>query len=158
MVVIRDGKEQTVKVTLGRLEDSEDAASADENPTVAPEDGEGQTDENGSNEEPPAAKMPADGVVLGMKLAALDDVTRKTYGISEDVEGVVITEVKPGTAAAERRLQPGDVIVEVAQEAMNAPEDVVNRVESLKTDGRRNALLMISNKTGELRFVTVRME
>ncbi len=38
VVVIRDGKEQTVKVTLGRLEDSEAAAAAgaEENPTVAP--------------------------------------------------------------------------------------------------------------------------
>ncbi len=33
-----------------------------------------------------------------MKLAELDDAARKKYGISEDVEGVVITEVKPGTA------------------------------------------------------------
>ncbi|WP_244616124.1 DegQ family serine endoprotease [Rhizobium sp. RU20A] len=158
VVVIRDGKEQTVKVTLGRLEDSEDGAGAEDNPTVAPEDGDGFTDEDTAPDEPPAAAMPADGVVLGMKLAPLDEATRKTYGISEDVEGVVITEVEPGTAAAERRLQAGDVIVEVAQEAMTTPDDVVARVESLKSDGRRNALLMVANKTGELRFVTVRME
>ncbi|WP_377289658.1 DegQ family serine endoprotease [Rhizobium sp. SG2393] len=160
VVVIRDGKEQTVKVTLGRLEDSEAAAAAgaEENPTVAPEEGQEQSDENAAPEDPPAVEMPADGRVLGMKLAELDDAARKKYGISEDVEGVVITEVKPGTAAAERRLKAGDVIVEVAQEAMTTPEDVLTRVDSLKSDGRRNALLMIANKTGELRFVTVRME
>ncbi|MNY70492.1 hypothetical protein D3C86_2086310 [compost metagenome] len=55
-------------------------------------------------------------------------------------------------------MEPGDVIVEVGQEAMDTPDDVSERVEELKSDGRRNALLMLSNKTGELRFVTVRME
>lgn len=41
---------------------------------------------------------------------------------------------------------------------METPEDVTSRVTELKADGRRNALLMIANKSGELRFVTVRME
>jgi serine protease Do len=93
-----------------------------------------------------------------MKLAVLDAESRKTYGISKDVEGVVIAAVQPQSAAAERRIAPGDVIVEIGQEAMKTPEDVSARVEELKADGRRNALLMIANKAGELRFVTVRME
>ena len=151
VVIVRDGKEMTVKVTLGRLEDGEeaDAATAED----APDAQEG-TDQA----EPPAAELPAADVVLGMTLAPLDAESRKTYGIAEDIEGVVITKVAENSAAAERRIVPGDVIVEIGQEAMRAPEDVSARVEELKADGRRNALLMISNKTGELRFVTVRME
>lgn len=149
VVVIRDGKEMTVKVTLGRLEDGEETADASENPTQ---------NEGTDQAEPPAADLPASDVVLGMKLAALDADTRKTFGIAEDVEGVVISEVDPQSAAAERRIAPGDVIVEIGQEAMKTPEDVSARIEELKADGRRNALLMLSNKSGELRFVTVRME
>ncbi|WP_431028311.1 DegQ family serine endoprotease [Rhizobium herbae] len=151
VVVIRDGKEITVKVTLGRLEDGENlaGAEADQNP---------QTQEGTDQAEPPAADLPASDLVLGMKLATLDAQSRKTYGISEDVEGVVIAEVQPQSPAAERRIAAGDVIVEIGQEAMKTPEDVSARVEELKADGRRNALLMIANKAGELRFVTVRME
>ncbi|MCW0001943.1 DegQ family serine endoprotease [Pararhizobium sp. YC-54] len=150
VVIIRDGKEMTVKVTLGRLEDGEDLAEAEAKTSP--------TQEGTDQAEPPAADLPASDIVLGMKLAVLDAESRKTYGISEDVEGVVIAEVQPQSAAAERRIASGDVIVEIGQEAMKTPEDVSARVEELKADGRRNALLMIANKTGELRFVTVRME
>ncbi|WP_413814037.1 DegQ family serine endoprotease [Rhizobium sp. Leaf453] len=150
VVVIRDGKEMTVKVTLGRLEDSDDVAEAAQSP---------QGQEEGTDQaEPPAAELPASDVVLGMKLAVLDAASRKTYGIADDVQGVVITDVDPQSAAAERRIAAGDVIAEIGQEAMETPEDVSARVEKLKADGRRNALLMIANKTGELRFVTVRIE
>ncbi|WP_419195766.1 DegQ family serine endoprotease [Ensifer adhaerens] len=149
VVVVRDGKEQTVKVTLGRLEDGADVASA---PAAT------SNDETQKPDKPEAAPLPATDVVLGMKLATLNEETRKKYGIADDVDGVVITEVSPNSAAAERRVEPGDVIVEVGQEAMDTPGDVADRVEELKSDGRHNALLMLSNKTGELRFVTVRVE
>ncbi|WEX76285.1 Do family serine endopeptidase [Sinorhizobium numidicum] len=150
VIIIRDGKEQTVRVTLGRLEDGEQLA------TVQP--GQQPNGDATKPTEPPAAKLPASDMVLGMKLAVLDTERRKSFGIADDVKGVVVTEVQPNSAAAERRVAPGDVIVEVGQEAMDSPDDVTARVEALKGDGRRNALLMIANKTGELRFVTVRME
>ncbi|MDK1490349.1 Do family serine endopeptidase [Sinorhizobium sp. 7-81] len=148
VVIIRDGKEQTVHITLGRLEDGERLANAPVS----------QNGEGAKPNEPPAAQLPASDVVLGMKLAVLDEGRRKTFGIADDVKGVVVTEVQPNSAAAERRVAVGDVIVEVGQEAMDTPDDVSARVEKLKNDGRRNALLMIANKTGELRFVTVRVE
>ncbi|THK35013.1 Do family serine endopeptidase [Ensifer sp. MPMI2T] len=148
VVIIRDGQEQTVRVTLGRLEDGEQLANA-----PVKENGEGI-----KPDQPPAAQLPASDVVLGMKLAVLDADRRKSFGIADGVEGVVITEVQPNSAAAERRVAVGDVIVEIGQEAMATPDDVSARVEELKNDGRRNALLMIANKAGELRFVTVQME
>ncbi|MDO9418785.1 Do family serine endopeptidase [Pararhizobium sp.] len=153
VVLLRDGKEMTVKVTLGRLEDSEVAAAAAGDEQIDPEA------ETPKDEQAPEAETPsADGVVLGMKLGALDEASRKTFGISEDVDGVVVTDVQPDSAAAERRIIAGDVIVEVGQESVAAPEDVTARVQELKNEDRRNAILMIANKTGELRFVTLRME
>jgi len=155
VVIMRDGKEQTVKVTLGRLEDGENVASASPTDEIVPDaDAEEGTDQA----EPPADTTPATDKVLGMTLTTLDDASRTTYGISADVEGVVISDVDPQSAAAERRVASGDVIVEIGQEAMKTPEDVSARIEELRSAGRRNALLMIANKTGELRFVTVRME
>ncbi|MCD7110806.1 DegQ family serine endoprotease [Rhizobium sp. DKSPLA3] len=167
VIVIRDGKEMTVQVTLGRLEDAdvanaeastEDApGSSDDAPATEGEGGAGSP-EGTDQAEPPAAELPKFDEVLGMKLALLETPNRRSFGIGDDVEGVVITEVAQGSAAAERRITAGDVIVEIGQEAMKTPEDVTARIEELKADGRRNALLMISNKTGELRFVTVRIE
>ena len=52
----------------------------------------------------------------------------------------------------------GDVITEIAQESVSTPQDAADRVASLKKQGRKNALLMLASKSGELRFVTVRMD
>ena len=142
VIVIRKGEEETVKVTLGRLEDSDQLASADDT-------GEDDTDL------PDTIRTVE---VLGMTVAELTDEGRQEFAISDDVEGVVITDVDPDSAAADKRIEPGDVIVEIAQEIVMTPQDVEERISALKQDGRRNALLMLAGRTGELRFVTVRMD
>jgi serine protease Do len=67
-------------------------------------------------------------------------------------------EVAEGSQAAERNIVAGEVITEIAQEAVSTPADVQERIASLEAQGRRNALLMLASPTGELRFVTLRIE
>ncbi|WP_376742059.1 Do family serine endopeptidase [Pseudorhizobium tarimense] len=154
VVVLRDGKEQTVKVTLGRLEDSTDeVAETDE--TVEPEDGQAPEDD-GTEQQDGAEQGPVE--ILGMTLAALDEEQRQAFGIAESVEGVVVTAVEDGSKAAEKGLKPGDVIVEVGQDFVDAPAAVSERVDALKSEGRRNAHLMVADPTGALRFVAVPVE
>ena len=140
VVVIRKGKEQTVKVTLGRLEDGDQTAAKKDDQTTG-EDGAIQ-----------------DVDVLGMTLGKLDETTRKTFGIAKEVEGVLVTEVQNGSIAANKRIAAGDVIVDIAQETVSTPNDVAARIEKLRDEGRKNALLMLASKTGELRFVTLQMD
>ena len=140
VVVIRKGEEQTVKVTLGRLEDGEQLA---------------EVGDDGETDLPEALSTVEE---LGMTLAELTDEGRQEFAIADSVEGVVITEVDPDSAAAEKRIEAGDVIVEIAQETVATPQDVSDRIAALRQDGRRNALLMLAGRTGELRFVTVRMD
>ncbi|HEY6633950.1 MAG TPA: DegQ family serine endoprotease [Rhizobiaceae bacterium] len=140
VVVVRKGEEKTVHVTLGRLEEGEKLAEAEGAP-AGEEDG-------------PVATA----AVLGMKVGELTDEARSKFGIGADVSGVVVTEVTPGSVAAERGIVAGDVITEIAQESVGTPKDVLDRVASLKEQGRKNALLMLASKTGELRFVTLRMD
>ncbi|WP_286201873.1 DegQ family serine endoprotease [Ochrobactrum sp. SFR4] len=140
VLVLRKGKEQTVKIKLGRLEDYEnkDKAAAAKDSTKAKE---------------------AETVkVLGMTLGKLDDAQRKQYEISADVEGVVISAVEGKSAAEEKRVNAGDVIVEFAQEAVKAPADIQKKIEKLRQQGRKNALLMLAAPSGELRFVTLRID
>ena len=134
VVLVRKGEERTIAVMLGRLEDGEQLIANKQ-----------------------SAAEPKTTSVLGMELAQLDTMLREKYEIAEGVEGVVILKVDEDSAAAEKRIVEGDVIVEVAQEVVENPQEVERRVEKLKEDGRRNALLMIANKTGELRFITVPM-
>ncbi len=96
--------------------------------------------------------------MLGLSLSLLSPETRKAFGIAESVDGVVVTEVAPGSAAAEKGLKPGDVIVEVAQEFMKSPDAVATKVQTLKQEGRRNAQMMVAAANGDLRFVAVPME
>jgi serine protease Do len=144
VVILRDGEEQTVQVTLGRLEDGEELAEAEANGETGDADQEEET----------SAEVSA----LGLTLAPLDEEQRSTYSIAEDVEGVVVTEVDPDSEAAEKQVQPGEVIVEIAQETVSTPQEVTERLAQLREDGRRNALLMIASASGELRFVTIRMD
>ncbi|WP_283194339.1 DegQ family serine endoprotease [Rhizobium sp. AN80A] len=173
VVVLRDGKEQTVKVTLGRLEDSDQAAadsSENDGGVINPDPNENQDmdDQNDDqahptpdNKDKPAQPAPEVGDaknILGLSLSALNADNRKSFGIAESVDGVLVSEVKPGSLADEKGLKAGDVIVEVAQEFMRSPETVVAKVQSLKQEGRRNAQMMIASANGDLRFVAVPME
>ncbi len=145
VVIVRKGVEQTVKVTLGRLEDGEKLASSEE----------GSSEEDGGSEQDKAV---ATASVLGMTIGELNDEARSKFGIAADVNGVVVTEVAKDSAAAERGVQAGEVITEIAQESVSTPKDVMDRIGALKEQGRKNALLMLASKSGELRFVTIRMD
>ncbi|WP_370853002.1 DegQ family serine endoprotease [Pararhizobium haloflavum] len=143
VLILRNGEETTVKVTLGRLEDGEDLAEA----TTSDDGGE-------------AGEAPEDSAVelLGLSLDELTEDRRTEFSIGEDVEGVLIAEVDPESEAADKEIAAGEVIVEIAQESVSTPDEAQARIDALREEGRRNALLMIANASGELRFVTLRMD
>ena len=141
VVVLRKGKQERIKVILGRLDEAEVAAAAPEPDKPA--------------EPPPAPKIVSGP--LGLSLADLSPTLRDQYSIKEDVVGVVVTDVADGSVAAEKRVQAGDVIVEISQERVETPSDVETRIEALKKDGRKSALLLLANKNGDLRFVAVKI-
>ncbi|MDA9477046.1 serine protease [Bradyrhizobium sp. CCBAU 65884] len=139
VIIIRKGKEETKKVTLGRLQDPEKVQTAV------------KTDE-------PAPEKLVTQKALGLDLAALNKDLRTRYKIKESVKGVVVTNVDANSDAAEKRLSAGDVIVEVAQEAVSSGADIQKRVDQLKKDGKKSVLLLVSNADGELRFVALSVQ
>lgn len=158
IVVVRQGDEKTVKVKLGRLvEDDKSTEAATEDQAPLPE-GEGG-DEGVETPDTPKKeqKSEAGPSVLGMKLSELNDDIRGEFGIAEDVEGVAVLYVSPGSAAGEKRIETGDVIVDIGQVTVKTPDDVKKRIDTLRREGRKNALLMLASRSGELRFVTVRI-
>jgi serine protease Do len=135
--VIRRGETVTIQVEVGRLAEGEMAARGDRPPADVPE---------------------AHADALGMEMMMMSPSLRERFSIAEGVEGVVVTEVDPDSAAADRRIQPGDVILEVGQEPVEAPADVLERLETIRGEGRRSALFLISNAQGEVRFVALSLE
>ena len=60
----------------------------------------------------------------------------------------------PDSPAAEKGLNPGEVIIEVGQEKVESPADVSRMVEEAREAGRRSVLLLI-DRDGDLRFVAL---
>ena len=138
ITIIRKGKEDTKTVKLGRLEDGEKKVLAKS---------------EGTPEEKSVVKK-----TLGLDLSNLSDELRKRYKIKDAVKGAVITAVEDGSAAADKRLAPGDVVVEVAQEPVSNAAEVQKKIDQLKKDGRKSALLLIANAEGEVRFVALSLQ
>ena len=83
---------------------------------------------------------------------------RDAEGVAAEVKGVFILNVEDGSSAEDKGIEAGNVIIEVNQEMVTTPKDVAERVADLKKSGRKNALLMIASKEGDIRFVVVRIE
>ncbi|MGO4705689.1 DegQ family serine endoprotease [Microvirga sp. 2MCAF38] len=137
VVIVRKGKEETKRVTLGRLEDGEKQANA----------------QQPSTETPTVTRQ-----ALGLSLSSITDEARRRFNLKDDVKGVVVTRVDPNSNAADKRIQPGEVIVEVGQEPVSSPADVTKRIEALKKENRKSALLLVANAQGEVRFVALPLE
>jgi serine protease Do len=141
LVVLRRGERQTVEVELGRLEEGEEMMARLDR-----------------GEEEPEGLEPLGTQTLGLTLEALSEENRTEYGVGEGVEGVLVTAVEPGSPADEKGIQPGDVVMEVSQEPVAAPEDVAARIDQLRSEGRRSALFLVASQNDDMRFVAVRIE
>lgn len=115
----RDGKSMTVTVVIARLEEGEVLA------------------ENGQPKEAKTTDIEA----LGLELATLSDRLRQGFRIPDDIEGVLIIDVDPSSAASDKGIRPGHVIVELESEAVSTPEDVSRITEAVSAEGRKRTVL-----------------
>jgi serine protease Do len=143
VTVMRDGKEITLKIDVGLLED-EPVKKASLTTGDQPDDSAPPPDD--------AAQM------FGLTLGAITDEARKDFSIDSSVEGVLVTAVEPGSEAAEKSLKPGEVIVQVSQQDVSTAEEVTARIEELKSEGRRTVMLLVSGEDNKLRFVSLRLD
>ena len=135
VVVFRDGKTQTLKVTLGRREEAEGtvpAAQTDEGEEVAPSERD----------------------VLGLTLSEMTDELRQQLDLGPDAEGLVVRDVDVETEAYEKGLRGGDVITEAGQQSLSTVDDFETRIEDARDAGRKSLLLLV-RRSGEPRFVAL---
>ena len=69
-------------------------------------------------------------------------------------DGVVVAEVDPDGAAADKGLKQGDVILEVAGKPVNRPAEVVEAIDAAKSDGKKSVLVRVKSNDGE-RYLTL---
>jgi len=138
VVVIRKGTPETLKMTVGRLDEAETTEAAADTPEKKPEPSKVDT-----------VKL------MGLEVAELTPELRTRFKIKDELKGVVVVSVEPGSPAADRGIAPGHLIVEVNQEATGTPADIEARLAALKKDGRRSALLMVTDPQGQVRFTAL---
>jgi serine protease Do len=138
VIVFREGKTQTLKITLGRREDAESNEAPMEEDTS--EEGDVQEME-----------------MLGLKLAPLNDDLREQLELGSDANGLVVTDVDEAAEAFEKGLRAGDVITEAGQQKIATAGELQAQVDAAKEAGRKSLLLLV-RRAGEPRFVALTLD
>jgi serine protease Do len=136
VIVLREGKTETLSVTLGRRETAE-------------------------NEPVPAVAMPApeasNAQVLGMTVGPLTPEVATELGLADGTEGLAVMEVDEVSEAFAKGLRVGDVITEAGQQKVVRVKDLQDRVAEARSAGRKSLLLLI-RRAGDPRFVALGVE
>ena len=135
--VLREGKTETLTVTLGRREEAE-----------AAETGAGDA---------PADKAPAKVELMGLTVEPMSAEIAGQLGLPEDTEGLVVTKVDATSEAYTKGLREGDLITEAGQQKVARVQDLQDRVAEAKEAGRKSILLLI-RRGGDPRFVALSVE
>jgi serine protease Do len=131
MKIWRNGQPLDLQVTLGELPNNEEVASA--------------AGEEGQND---AARTDA----LGMHLAALNSQLRRDLHAGKDVQGVVITQVDPGSVADEVGLSEGDILVAIDQQPVKTPQEAAAKLKEAAAAPKKSVLLLL-NRRGVTQYV-----
>ncbi|MBX7257075.1 MAG: trypsin-like peptidase domain-containing protein [Candidatus Hydrogenedentes bacterium] len=76
------------------------------------------------------------GDILGMRLEELSQMIIKQHGFDENTKGVLVTDVLPDSPAERCDIAPGDVITEVAQQAVASMAEFRSALKANATPGK----------------------
>jgi serine protease Do len=141
MVIWRNGKKQTITATVGEM----------------PEDPAEQLAKGGKTDKTKPSPSKDGTLVIpgtGLTVAVPTPQLRERFGIDDEAKGLLVTEVKPDTNAAEKGLRPGDMIIEADHKPMRAPQDLAKLIEDARKAGAKSLLLRVENPQ-QLRYVAL---
>ncbi|GHC31822.1 serine protease [Gemmobacter nanjingensis] len=136
VLVLREGKSETLSVTLGRREDAEKVEN-----TAAKK---GDT-------------APARQELLGLTLSPVTEELAAQMNLPDGTEGLVVTKVDGTSEAFTKGLREGDLVTEAGQQKVSRIEDLKDRLTEAKDAGRKSILLLI-RRDGDPRFVALSVE
>ena len=126
--VIRDGKEQIVRVTV-RARDDKALASTDLDPKRA-------------NMKPPKAG-PDDVKVAGGSIRALSAEEVSRFDVGAAGAGLIVVSVEPRGAFAHADIYPGDAILEINNKAVKTPKDYQDAIAAAIASGKKDVVARV---------------
>jgi serine protease Do len=132
--VVRNGTPRTLNAKIGAKKD----------------------DRVASNDAPQRGAPPSTAEAMGLGLAAVTPETRRAYNLDNGVNGVVITRVDPNSDAADKGLQPGDVVVSVGNRPVHSPQEIKAVVQAAQASGHNTVLVLVTGQGGQ-RFVAIKL-
>lgn len=91
---------------------------------------------------------------LGMEVEALTPEMSQKLGYSQAEEGVVITKIKPGSAAAAAGMRPGFLILAINHKKVTSIEEFNDALEETKN----NRILILAKQGNATRFYSLKVE
>jgi serine protease Do len=125
--VIRDGKAETLNLTVGEFHGSSEVAA------------------NDSHDGPQSGK-------LGLSVSDLTPETRQQNNVPDQIHGVLVNNVRPASPADDAGIQPGDIILEVDRKPAVSASEFANQVHQ---DENGKDLLMLVWSKGNASYRTV---
>ncbi len=91
------------------------------------------------------------GFVEGLSLQNLTDALKRQMGIPEDIEGVMVTGVKPDTPADKAGFMPGDIIIQIEDTMIKGIDDIEKAMKKYPGDKR-----IYVNRRGMIKILVAR--
>lgn len=105
------------------------------------------------NTKPKARNVTVSGSALGITVEELTDALRRKHRLEDDDKGVHVTKVDKKSDAS-GKLRKGDVILEVAQESVESPDDFAKKMKKASEEDEQIILLVLRN--GSPHFYSVK--
>jgi serine protease Do len=140
IVVVRNGKQITIPVTITQRPTEEELAKQLNQTTPGNEQGN---------------VLPNQGSSLGLTLQPVTPQIARALNLPAGTNGVVITAIDPSSDAADKGLQRGDVIVAVQSQRVTTPAQVAAAVEAARRAGRTSVLLLVKRGNAPEAFIGI---
>jgi serine protease Do len=128
ITILRDGNKKSLDVTVKQLPGTDKLA---------------QTDSSSGEDT---------GTLNGVQVADIDQQARQQFNVPKNIKGAVVTQVEPGSPAAEAGLKPGVVIQEINKQPVKSADEAVKLTE--KSDNNKRTLVRVWDN-GSSHYVVV---